>query len=319
MLYFTEDDVRRLLPMTVCVGLMRDTFLALRAGTAQSQPRRRLVTPQGSVLHAMAGSTGNYFGTKIYGTHVKHGAHFFFHLFDANTAKPLALMEANWLGQIRTGAASGYATDLLAKPGEVSVGIIGSGFQARSQLEATLAVRKAKSVRVYSRSAEKRERFAAETSSAFGVEVRAVASAEEAVSEADVVVTATWSKDPVLEAGWVGDQTHINAMGSNQADRRELPKELVDRASLIVADSIEQAKIESGDLILAWSPGDWNHPRLRNLQDVVGPRPAGITIFKSNGLGVEDVAAAAYVYEQALKEKPVIPGQQAADRYRAMR
>src|SRR5436309_2677334 len=101
MLYFSEHDVRRLLPMPVCVSLMRQTFAALRAGTAQSQPRRRLMTPQGSVLHAMAGSIGNYFGTKIYVTHVKHGAHFFFHLFDAGTATPLALMEANWLGQIR--------------------------------------------------------------------------------------------------------------------------------------------------------------------------------------------------------------------------
>jgi len=315
MLYFTEDDIRRLLPMKTCVGLMRDTFAALRAGTAQSQPRRRLVTPQGSVLHAMAGSIGNYFGTKIYGTHVKHGANFFFHLFDANTAKPLALMEANWLGQIRTGAASGYATDLLAMQTPVTIGVIGSGFQARSQLEATLAVRRVKGVKVFSRSAEKRDKFAAETSKAFEIEVAAVESAEAAVRGADVVVTATWSKEPVLEAAWVEPHAHVNAMGSNQADRRELPKELLDRATLIAADSIEQAKIESGDLILAWSPEEWNTTKLVNLQDVTGPRPDGITIFKSNGLGVEDVAAAAYVYEQALKE--AIPGQPVEDRYRA--
>ncbi len=315
MLYFTEDDIRRLLPMPVCVGLMRDTFAALKAGTAQSQPRRRLVTPQGSVLHQMAGSIGKYFGTKIYATHVKYGANFFFHLFDSETAKPLALMEANWLGQIRTGAASGYATDLLAVSGEISIGIIGSGFQARSQLEATLAVRKVKRVRVFSRSAEKRQKFAAETAAAFSIDVTAVKSAEEAVRGADVVVTATWSKEPVLDATWVESHAHVNAMGSNQADRRELPKELLDRAARIAADSIEQAKIESGDLILAWTPEEWKTPKLVNLQDVTRPRPAGITIFKSNGLGVEDVAAAGYVYDQALQE--ATPEQPVEDRYRA--
>ncbi|MEO8025710.1 MAG: ornithine cyclodeaminase family protein [Bryobacteraceae bacterium] len=318
MLYFTEDDVRRMLSMSECIRLMRETFKALRDGTAQSQPRRRMFMPEGSVLHAMAGSItmqsgGSYFGTKIYGTHVKHGAHFFFHLFDSNTAQPLALMEANWLGQIRTGAASGYATDILSKPGAATVGLIGSGFQARSQLEATLAVRPVKEVRVYSRSAEKRERFAAECSRAFSVNVRAVDSAESAVRGAEIVSTATWSKDPVLEAQWVEPDAHVNAMGSNNPDRRELPKSLLDRAALIAADSIEQARIESGDLILAWTPKDWKSPKLVNLQDVEGLRADGITIFKSNGLGVEDVAAAAFIYEQAILEP------QAADRYRAKR
>ncbi len=132
------------------------------------------------------------------------------------------------------------------------------------------------------------------------------------------MVTATWSKDPVLDASWVEPHAHVNAMGSNNADRRELPKELLDRAALIAVDSIEQSKIESGDLILAWNKEEWNTPKLVNLHDVDAPRPIGITIFKSNGLGVEDVAAAAYVYEQARLEQ-TIPGSQAEDRYRARR
>jgi ornithine cyclodeaminase/alanine dehydrogenase-like protein (mu-crystallin family) len=103
---------------------------------------------------------GSYFGTKIYSTHPAHGAHFLFALYDANTANPLAIFEANWLGQIRTGAASGYATDLLARPGAETLGMIGSGFQARSQLEAMLAVRPLRVIRVWSRSAAKRLAFA---------------------------------------------------------------------------------------------------------------------------------------------------------------
>ncbi len=141
MLYLTEDNVRRFLPMREAIRLMRETFEALARGSALNQARRRLALPTGSVLHSMAGAFGNYFGTKIYSTHARHGAHFFFLLFDAATGQPLALMEANHLGQIRTGAASGYATDLMAPPEAATLAIIGSGFQARTQLEATLAVR----------------------------------------------------------------------------------------------------------------------------------------------------------------------------------
>src|SRR5919198_706718 len=104
MLYLTEEDVIRLLPMDECVRLMKKTFEALANGTAINQPRSRMYLPTGSVLHSMAGAIGNYFGTKIYSAHARHGAHFYFHLFDAGTARPLALIEANYLGQIRTGA-----------------------------------------------------------------------------------------------------------------------------------------------------------------------------------------------------------------------
>src|SRR5260370_23714691 len=135
-------------------------------------------------------------------------------------------MGANCLGQIRTGAASGYATDLLAHPEAETVGIIGSGFQARTQLDAMRAVRPVKTVRVWSRSEEKRRQFAEECSAT------AVDSAEEAVPGAQVVVTPTNAKEPVLEDGWIAPGTHINAMGSNIANRRELPGELVRRAGL---------------------------------------------------------------------------------------
>jgi alanine dehydrogenase len=301
MLYLTESDVRRLLPMPDCIEIMRNTFRALSDGTALNQPRRRLHMPTGSVLHQMAGAVGDYFGTKLYSAHAKHGAHFWFHLFDAKTAEPLALMEANWLGQIRTGAASGYATDLLARPDSTTLGVIGSGFQARSQIEAVTAVRAIQSVNVWSRDEQRRKSFAEECRANFRLSVRAVDTAEEAVREADIVVTATFSRDPVLEDAWIRPGTHINAMGSNNPQRRELPTALIARADQIVVDSIEQARIESGDLLLAWSAADWSSPRLMELKDAAlgRLRPEDITIFKSNGLGVEDVAAGAYVYEQA--------------------
>ncbi len=303
MLYLDEDQVRGLLPMSEALRLMREVFADLAAGRASNQPRRRLHLPSGAALHSMAGAWGAYFGTKIYSTHPRHGFHFHFLLYDSASGRALAMMEANWLGQIRTGAASGVATDLLARRDASTVGIVGSGFQARSQLEAIAAVRPIAEARVWSRDEEKRRRFAAESPG--GVRVVAAESAEAAVRGAGIVVTATNAKDPVVESAWIADGAHVNAMGSNQARRRELPGELIARASLVAVDSIEQAKIESGDLLMAVPPDEWRPPKFVEIADVAagraGRRGEGdVTVFKSNGIGVEDVAAGAFVYEQAL-------------------
>jgi alanine dehydrogenase len=290
MFYFTESDVQELLPITEAIRLMRMAFEAQKIGRAHNQPRRRLILESGSVLHSMAGAVGNYFGTKFYSTNPRYGAHFYFFLYDAKTARPLAMMEANSLGQIRTGAASGYATDLLANPKAKTLAIIGSGFQARTQLAAIRAVRPIETVRVWSRSPEKRHKFAEECS------LTAAATAEEAVRGADIVITATNSKDPVLESNWIADGTLVNAMGSNVANRRELPSDLMQRAALVAVDSLEQAKLEAGDLILADS---WQN--VVELSDVQAHYdPNHVTIFKSIGLGIEDVAAGAFIYERAL-------------------
>jgi alanine dehydrogenase len=304
MLYLTESDVRELLPMVDAIQLMHSAFERLATGEAANHPRRRLILPTGSVLHYMAGSDGKYFGAKVYSSHPRHGAHFLFLLYRAADAEPLALVEANHLGQIRTGAASGLATRLLASENASSVAIIGSGFQAATQLEAMLAVRKIADVRVWSRDRGKRAGFAAEASVRFGMPIRPVETAEQAVRDAAIVVTATNAREPVLESEWVRAGAHINAMGSNQAARRELPAELVRRADWIVVDSKEQARMESGDLLMALDDQDWASRRLVELQDVVSGqvlvRPGEITLFKSNGLAVEDVIAAAFVYERAL-------------------
>jgi alanine dehydrogenase len=303
MLFLSEQDVRALLPMPAAIDLVADAFAGLGSGAALNQPRRRLILPSGSVLHQMAGACGPYFGTKFYSTNRKHGAWFLFALYRAEDGRPLALLEANHLGQIRTGAASGYATRLLAAPDADTVGLLGSGFQARTQLEALAAVRPLRRARVWSRSEANRQRFAVESAVQLGIEVEAAATAEDAVRGASIVVTATNAKDPVLEAAWVAPEAHINAIGSNQANRRELPAELIAKAALIAVDSLEQARIESGDLILSEPEHHWDPRKIVELAGVSGKRREGITIFKSNGLGVQDVAVAGHVYEQALKQK----------------
>jgi len=279
------------------IRLVDEAFDALGRGEAQSQPRRRLILPTGSVLHAMAGACGKYFGTKVYASNARHGVNFHFFLYDAATAKPLALMEANWLGQIRTGAATGVATDRLARRDAKVLAIIGSGFQAQSQMEAVLAVRQIEEVRVWSRKREKCERFVTSASGAPGLRISG--SAEECVRGADIVVTMTSAKDPVLEADWVAKGAHVNGAGTNIANRRELPPELLARADYLVVDSKEQARIEAGDLILGLATEDWD--RVGEMQD--GRRRVSedeLTVFKSVGLGVEDVVAAGFIYERAL-------------------
>jgi len=308
MLYFTEAEVRDLLPMSQAVALMKSAFERLAKGEAINNPRRRLILPTGSVLHYMAGSDGRYFGAKVYSTHARHGAHFLFLLYRAEDAEPLAIIEANHLGQIRTGAASGLATKYMARQDADTLAIIGSGFQARSQLAAMLSVKTFRQVNVWSRDNAKRTAFARECSSLFSTIVAATDTAEDAVRGAMIVVTATNAKEPVLAAEWIATGAHVNAMGSNQANRRELPAVLIHKAGLIAVDSIEQARMESGDLVLALDQDGWRDSKIVELKDVVAgaalrERPHdAITIFKSNGIAVEDVICAGYVFEQGSKK-----------------
>jgi len=309
-LYLSEEDVAACLPMGKAIELVEGAFRQMAAGTAVNQPRRRVVLPTGSVLHYMAAGTAEYFGIKVYSVNAKSGAHFEFLLYRSGDAVPLATMEANRLGQIRTGAASGVATRLLAREGACVAGVIGSGFQAETQLEAVAAVRRLTAVRVWSRNAVKREGFAERMSARLGVSVRAVETARECVEAADIVITMTNAKTPVLETSWISPGTHINAAGSNWAHRRELPADLViGRASLVAVDSVEVGQLEAGDLLLAQKEMQAAELPAVELADIAAGKRAGrtadseITIFKSNGLAVEDVAAGGWVYEEAVRRK----------------
>jgi alanine dehydrogenase len=307
-LYLSEKDVQACLPMSKAVELVEDAFRKLADGSAINHPRRRVVLPTGSVLHYMAAGMPEYFGLKAYSVNAKTGAHFEVLLYRSSDGLPLATFEANHLGQIRTGAASGVATKYLARPDAGVAGIIGSGFQARTQLEAVANVRELREVRVWSRKPERREEFARQCAAELHLNVRATATARDCVEGADIVVTATSSKDPVFDSSWIAPGTHVNGTGSNWAERRELPAELVfERAAIVAVDSVEVAKLESGDLLIPLGePGYPSFPGVE-LSEIVAGRRAGrtsadeITVFKSNGLAVEDIAVAGYVYEEALR------------------
>jgi ornithine cyclodeaminase/alanine dehydrogenase-like protein (mu-crystallin family) len=315
MLFFTENDVRRLLPMPQAIECMRSAFRAYAEGHALNQPRRRLFLPSGTVLHSMAGAYGGYLGTKIYTTNPRHGAHFTVLLYNAETGTPLARLEANYLGQIRTGAVSGLAADLLAPDEAITLGVIGSGFQAETQVEAVATVRRIRSVNVWSRREAHRESFAERMSERIGAPVRAVSTAEAAAAGSEVLITATNSKDPVLRNGPLAEVKLLIAVGSNHPGRRELPSEAV-LSRIVVVDDVEQCRMEAGDLLLAFSEQDWT--RVVPLASLAAgktelPEKERPAIFKSVGLGFEDVAAAAYLLAAAT------PEQQSADPHLARR
>jgi|SRR6185312_13471976 len=307
-LYLSEQDVLASLPMSKAVELVEIAFRQLAEGTTINHPRRRVILPTGSVLHYMAAGTPDYFGLKAYSVNAKTGAHFEVLLYRAADGLPLATLEANHLGQIRTGAASGVATRFMAREDASIAAVIGSGFQAETQLEAVADVRKLREVRVWSRKEERREAFARRCAEKFGLNVKAGGTARECVEGADIIVTATSSKVPVLENDWISPGTHINAAGSNWAQRRELPSALVcDRSALIAVDSVEVGSIESGDLLIPQQERGLPSLPAVELSGIVSGKQSGrtsqdqITIFKSNGLAAEDIAVAGYIYEEALR------------------
>ncbi len=307
MLFLSESDVRQLLSMDSALELVERAFLSLARGTAFNQPRRRVMVPQGAVLHAMAAAdaASGYLGAKIYSTS-RQGARFLFLLFRSATGEPLAQIEADYLGQVRTGAASGVATRHMAAPDAAVLAVLGAGKQARAQVQAIARVCKLREVRIFSRTAERRAAFAAWVAKETGIPARTVTSAREALEEAHIVVTATTSRQPVVLGEWLEPGMHINAIGSNSAERRELDEAAVVRAELIVTDSLEQARLESGELLSAFAarPQEWS--RVRELSRVISGELPGressrqVTLFKSNGVALEDVAVGGFVYEQAL-------------------
>ncbi len=307
-LVLREKDVRRLLSMPDTVAILEQAFVALAQNHALNRPRMRLILANG-VLHMLAAAAPSLgvLGFKAYTT-FREGVRFVIMLFSAQNGQLLAIIEAEWLGCMRTGAASGVATKYLARPDATKVGLIGAGNQAVTQLMGICAVRQISTVYVYSRRSRERTIFCDEMTRLLNIEARPVTTARQAIEVADILVTATTSADPVLHGEWLKPGCHINAIGSNWAQRREIDSSTLQRSSLIVTDSREQARIEAGDLIIPVNEGlfDWNE--VYELADVVagyGPQretPDDITLYKGVGIALEDLATAAHVYMLAQEQ-----------------
>jgi ornithine cyclodeaminase/alanine dehydrogenase-like protein (mu-crystallin family) len=304
-LLLRESEVERLLDMPTALEAVEEVLRHHGQGQASNQPRRRIFVPNG-VLHVMSGGmpTWGVMGLKAYSA-VKGKVRFVVLLFSTETGELLAVIEADRLGQIRTGAASGVATKYLARQDAGVVGIFGTGKQAQTQLQAVCAVRRIREVRAYSRDAERRRRFCADTEKMLSCAVRPAESPEQVVKGADILITITSSAQPVFAGHWVERGQHLNVAGSNMVQKREVDDETIRRADRIVVDQLEDAQIESGDLVGPVARGITSWDRMHELGAVVcgkvpgRERPDEVTLFKSNGLAIQDVAAACKVLERA--------------------
>ncbi|HKV57979.1 MAG TPA: ornithine cyclodeaminase family protein [Ktedonobacteraceae bacterium] len=304
-LLLREEDVHAVLTMTDTIKVVEEAFIALAQDRAINRPRIRMLEEQG-VMHLLAASVPSLgaMGYKTY-TVFRSGMRFVVMLFSTHNGHLLSIIEAEWLGSMRTGATSAIATNYLARPEAAAVGLIGAGQQAMLQLLGVCAVRHISTVNVYSRRLPECEKFCEKMSHGLKIPVRPVASPREAIEEADIVITATASSTPVFPGDWLKAGCHINAIGSNWAGRRELDLATLQRCDRIVTDSCEQAKIEAGDLIIPADEGlfDWND--VHELSDLIeGNIPhrqsAGeITLYKGVGIALEDIATASLVYRLA--------------------
>ena len=298
-LHLSEADVAALLSPADAVEAVEACFRRMAEGVVENRPRYRLGLDSGSLAVMAAADLGlGYAGAKVYAGFAT-GARFEVLLFRADAPELVAVIEADKLGQLRTGAASGVAARHLARAGATSVGLIGCGWQAESQLACIrAAVPTLERAVAYCRTESALRDFCERTGAEPGESHRDAA-------ECDVVVTVTTSRDPVLRGEWLRPGALVCAVGANDGRRREVDNVVVQRASFVCCDSVENAKLESADLIEPVAGGVLDWLEVHELQEVVAGALPGrasdedIVLFKSNGLAAWDVAAAAAVVERA--------------------
>ena len=309
-LHVSEAEVRAVLTMPLALEAVEVISRKQASGEVIVHPRRRFELPGSAFFHYMAAAdyTAGYVAVKQY-TYVAGRLRFLVPLYEMATGELLALIEADYMGQLRTGAASGVATSYLARQDAHIAAIVGTGGQAKTQLEAMAAVRQLDLVRAYSRNAAHCEEFSREMSQQLDIQVRPATSASEAVRGADIVCTATTASQPVVRGSDLSQGAHINAIGANHAHKRELDDEAVASADVIVVDSVEQAQQEAGDLIIAFHGDESCWMGVKKLSDVVAGKTAGrssdteLTLFKSNGIASWDLAVAMRVYTLVRENK----------------
>ena len=298
-LYLSESDVDGLISPAEMVDVIEACFRRMAAGAVENRPRYRLELDEGGLaVMAAADLELGYAGAKVYAA-FRGGARFAVLLFRADSPELVAVVEADRLGQLRTGAASGVAARHLARAGAASLGVIGCGWQAETQVACIRAAAPSiERVVAYCRTEERLRAFCDGHGAEPGESHRDPA-------ECDVVVTVTGSPDPVLRGEWLRPGALVCAVGANDLRRRELDNVALERASFVCCDSVEDARLESADLVEPVQNGVLDWLEVHELQEVVAGELRGrqadddIVVFKSNGLAAWDVAAAVAAVERA--------------------
>ena len=308
-LLLRESDVERLLDMPTALASVERAFVELGHGRAMNLPRARIHQKHGGLNLMVAGLPAfGVIGFKAY-TWFTSGSKFLVNLYHSETGELLAIIEADRMGQMRTGAASGIATKWMAREEAANVGIFGTGYQAQTQLQAVCAVRKIRRVRAFSRKTDRRQAFCKTMEAALKIEVQPVTEARSVVEGSDIIITATMATEPLFDGDWLGEGAHLNVIGGNSPLRAEVDTTTVLRSDRIVVDSLEQAKMEAGEFQRCVERGLMYWEKVGELGWVVTGRSKGretngeITFFKSLGIALEDLAVGATVYERALEQK----------------
>lgn len=305
-LFLSEKDVASVVTMADAIEAVREVFRWSGEGKVLNPPRQHVSLPGGFLrLTAAAVPPMERMAVKVSSTLVfKSNSGRLLILSEMQSGRILALVEVFNLGSLRTGAASGVATDILARADARSVGIFGSGRQARTQLLAVASVRPIERVTALSPNRDYLDAFCKEMGERLRITVAPAGSAEE-LYQSDIVITATTSKRPVLFGRLLRPGTHINAIGGNMLDRSELDEEAVGRSDLIAVDNKEQAEQECGELVRAVESGAISWDRVKEIGEIAAGKSPGrqgresITLYKSLGVAMEDVALAARAYERA--------------------
>ena len=308
-IYLTEENVRRLVTVKDAIATLEKLFATWDDPSTINIPRQRAQAGDG-VFNLMGAAWGakQLFGLKAYyyGGSAHHGcSHLLLHSAADGTLK--AVIESDSLGQMRTGAASGVATKILSNRQAHTFGVIGTGRQSFTQIAAVCAVRPIESVRVFSRNAENRNAYARRVERELKIDTHAAPSAEAAVADADIVTIITKSAEPVLRANWLKSGVHVNGAGANSSNRREIDAETVLRATVRATDQVAQAQMEAGEYRDLVAAGRLKWQDIIELGDIVTGKAAGrrgptdITLFKSLGIALEDIAFADLIYRRALE------------------
>lgn len=308
-LFLNETDVRQLLTMPLAIEAVEECHRELSLGRAVDVPRQRTRLPQ-TALHILQGALPGLdaIGYKAY-TSNRSGIRFLVHVFSASTGALRVVLEADLLGMMRTGAASGVATRWLARPDAEVLGLFGSGWQAEGHVEAIAAVRALRRVKVFARNGERLAAFCKKMSERLGIDVVAAASPEETVRGSDIVSTVTTATTPLFDAKWLEPGTHINAAGSNSLIRREIGEDVLKVCRPIVVDSVETAVKEAGDLLPLLEKGRLSERQLVELGEVIVGRHSGratpedITLFESQGMAIQDLAVAVRLEAMAREQR----------------
>jgi ornithine cyclodeaminase/alanine dehydrogenase-like protein (mu-crystallin family) len=304
-IYIKEEEVKTLVSMSDAIQVVENGLISQKNSNAVNEPRHRVLTQNDSIHLLIAGDDDqNIIGFK---TAYYTGGSVHVVIYDTESKKMAAVIEAGFLGALRTGAASAVASKYMANPKSSTMGVFGAGFQAYTQVQAVCEQFDIKKVLVTSRDPDKRQNFIMKLSELFpDVSIETGDSAEQ-VAACDIVTTATRSEHPVLKGSWLDPGGHVNAIGSNSIVKSEIDIEVVQRSNIIVVDDRAQAKKECGDLVAAWADGVIDANNMIQLCDIVDePNARGgkivNTLFESQGIGLWDISLAKLIFDRALIE-----------------